>query len=52
MVQDRHVVSIKAELKVMCALSNGVADDVRVPLAAQTTPFFYISFAYHIFVVS
>jgi len=36
-VQDRHIVSIKVEYKVVFALSNGdIADDLECP---QTTPF-------------
>jgi len=42
-VQDRHMVSIKVEQEVVCALSNGdIADDLQCPLTAQNHPIFCI----------
>jgi len=39
-VKDRHIVSIKVEYEVVCALSNGgIAHDLECPLTIQTTPF-------------
>ena len=36
-VQDRHIVCIKVEQEVVCALSNGdIADDLECPLTAPT----------------
>jgi len=40
MVQDRHIISIKVEYKVICALSNGyVANDLGWPITRHTTHF-------------
>jgi len=42
-VQDRHMVSIKVEQKVVSALSNDdVADDIECPLTAPNYPILYI----------
>jgi len=42
-VQDRHMVSIKFEYEVVCALSNGdIADDLECPLNAPNYPIFCI----------
>ena len=47
-VKDRHIVSIKVEQEVVCALSNGdIAVDLECP---QTTPFSAFCTAIHSFV--
>jgi len=47
-VKDRHIVCIKVEYEVVCALSNGdIADDLECPL---TTPFSAFHTAIHSFV--
>jgi len=47
-VKDRHIVSIKVEQEVVCALSNGDIDaDLECPL---TTPFSAFRTAIHSFV--
>ena len=51
-VQDRHIVSIKVEYEVVCALSNGdIAVDLECPLPPQTTPFSAFRTAIHSFVM-
>jgi len=48
-VKDRHIVSIKVEQEVVCALSNGdIAVDLECP---QTTPFSAFCTAVHCFVM-
>ena len=50
-VEDRHIVSIKVEKKVVCALSNGgISHDLECPLNTQTTPFSAFCTAIHSFV--
>ena len=50
-VKDRHIVSIKVEQEVVCALSNGdIAVDLECPLTTQTTPFSAFCTAIHSFV--
>jgi len=47
-VKDRHIVSIKVEWEVVCALSNGgIAHELECPL---TTPFSALHTAIHSFV--
>jgi len=42
-VQDRHIVSIKVEQEVVCALSNGdIAVDLECPLTTPNRPIFCI----------
>ena len=42
-VQDRHIVSIKVEYEVVCALLNGdIAVDLECPLTAPNYPIFCI----------
>jgi len=43
-VQDRHILPIKVEQEVVCALSNGdIADDLECPLTIPNHPIFCIS---------
>ena len=43
-VQDRHILSIKVESEVVCALSNvDIADDLECPLTTPNHPIFCIS---------
>ena len=47
-VQDRRMVSIKAELEVVCALSNAdIADYLECPLTAPNYPIFAFCTAIH-----
>ena len=42
-VQNKRMVSIKVELEIVCALSNGdIADDLEWPLSAPNYPKLYI----------
>ena len=44
-VKDRHIVSIKIEQEVLCALSNGdIAVDFQCPLTTPNHPIFCISY--------
>jgi len=48
--KNRHIVSIKVEQEVVCALSNGgIAHDLECPLTIQTTPFSAFCTAIHSF---
>ena len=46
--KDRHIVSIKVQQEVVCAVSNsGIAHDLECPLTNQTTPFSAFCTAIH-----
>jgi len=50
-VNDRHILLIKVEYEVVCALLDGdIADDRECPLTTPTTPFTAFRTAIHCFV--